>query len=371
MSRWLSGLAWFLVTLFTAASSLGQTTVLIVVQRSAMPEVSACEQRLRSELAAEGYLPTTVQVNEEPNAAVLVDTAKRLSSPAAISIVVHEGTASGLVWMLDPKRPGGLLRAVTDQPMNDQAPIVFAVSATDVLHGGLLELGYIQEPTTNPPPAPAERTAPAPSGKAAVAPSPSSTLPRAKPARARLRAPGTERSSQSPALSKRSWTLAVAAMTKIPLTTAPLALAPELMVLRRMSASFSVGFVGRVALPVTAEGQRASASLTEIWAGPVVELRQSLSSTLTLSEFLESGLVYAKVSGQAVSPLESHEAYFYTLYHHGGVTLSWNLTSDFAVWGRGGLAMAWKEGEVVVVNEKIATLSGPSMILGGGMSVSF
>jgi hypothetical protein len=370
MFRRLSGSTWFLVTLFTAATSLGQTTVLIVVQRSAMSSIGVCEQRLRAELTAEGYLPTTVQVNEEPNPAVLVDTAKRLSSPAAISIVSRGGTVSGLVWMLDPKRSGGLLRAVAEHPMNNQAPVVFAVSATNVLHGGLLELGYIQEPAAISPGA-SDKTATPPSGTAATASDPASARPPTPPPFKPVAAGRVEPRPSAAPSSRNAWTLTVGATAKVPFVNAPPALSPELVVSRRLSSSLSTGLVGRIALPVTAEGRRASASVLEIAVGPVIEFRQSLLRSWILFEFLETGLVYAKASGQAASPLESHDAYFYTLYHHGGVGLGWSLTADFTLWARGGLQLAWKKGEVVVVDENVATLSGPSTLLGGGMSLGF
>jgi hypothetical protein len=83
-----------------------KAAVLIVIQRSASTELALCEQRLHSELIAEGHSPTTVQVDDIPNAAVLVDTAKNLNSPAAIAITIKEGLVSGLVWMVDQKSLG-------------------------------------------------------------------------------------------------------------------------------------------------------------------------------------------------------------------------------------------------------------------------
>jgi len=49
---------------------------------------------------------------------------------------------SGLVWMKDAKAERSLERAVPPEALSSDSPAVFAIRATDVLHGGLLELGY-------------------------------------------------------------------------------------------------------------------------------------------------------------------------------------------------------------------------------------
>ena len=81
MNVWLHRLVFVLVCLTVQHTAHAQMAVLIVIQRSNASELSACEQRLRSELSAEGYQPTTVQVTSDPNAAVLVETTKRLTQP--------------------------------------------------------------------------------------------------------------------------------------------------------------------------------------------------------------------------------------------------------------------------------------------------
>jgi hypothetical protein len=175
----------FLAPLVALGILLARTVwagILIVIVLPARPskEYEALVPRLRSELMAAGFDVRTVHTVEPPSAFVLQQVAEREASSAALSMTVSSGSVSGLVWMRDAKRLRSLERVVPAEALSSDTPAVFAIRATDVLHGGLLELGY-------PRPKPA-----VPSPPVSPAP-PASALPNAtlEP----LKAPGAPPSS--------------------------------------------------------------------------------------------------------------------------------------------------------------------------------
>jgi hypothetical protein len=343
-----------------------KAAVLIIVQRSTSPDLALCEQRLHSELIAEGHSPTTVQVDDTPNAAILVDTAKNLNSPAAIAIIIKEGLVSGLVWMVDPKKPGGLLRAVTAYPVSDNSAAVFAVSAADVLHGGLLELGYIQETeettfNTNKEPTPA--TPP-------VAPNRDASPQKAEPPKS-VELPAKVGKENKPHQRDRDWKLTLGFESIIPIASAPTALAPNISFTRRLKKSFSLGMCGHFTLPVTHYGKKGAADMNQVMAGPCFEYRYSFTPHWSLLSFFETGVHYAQARGRAALPLTNYSSYAYTVYHHLGMGVVWNATSDFGAWLRAGFLLPWRASDVIVVNEVVTKVATPGLVVGAGLKVQF
>jgi hypothetical protein len=283
-----------------------------------------------------------------------------------------------MVWMVDPKKAGGLLRAVTDYPLNEQAPAVFAVSATDVLHGGLLELGYIQEPasTPNAPSARSESAAPQPTSLGTPpnahgeAQRRSGTVLATK-ASAAAAIPAEPRPTSRSRPVRSKWQLSLGVHGHVPLNHAPVSLLPEVILTRRLGTRFALGMSVKVALPVTVEGTRGKAELDQVWVGPWLEFRQFPGRKITLFEFLETGLAYTNVEGMTSSPLEARETYVYTLYHQAGVGARWNATTDFGLWLRGGILLPWKPVDVVIVQETVARIAGPATLIGAGMLMNF
>ena len=343
-----------------------KAAVLIVIQRSASTELALCEQRLHSELIAEGHSPTTVQVDDIPNAAVLVDTAKNLNSPAAIAITIKEGLVSGLVWMVDPKKPGGLLRAVTAYPIGENSAAVFAVSAADVLHGGLLELGYIHESEktkVTTPNNPSSETPPVDQNGAANPPKAEHPKNVDVPARVGEKNKSHQR--------YRDWQLTLGFEPIIPITSGPIALAPTFSFTRRLGKSFALGMCGHFTLPVTHHGNKGAADLNQLMVGPCFEYRYSLTTNWALLSFFETGIHYAQARGRAALPLTNYSSYAYTVYHHFGMGVVWNATSDFGAWLRAGFLLPWRSSEVVVVDEVVTKVATPTLVVGAVLKVQF
>jgi hypothetical protein len=395
MKRWLRCLV-FVVTfsVFYPDAQAQPTAVLIVVQGGGSSDLNACEQRLRSELLAEGYQPTTVQVTSEPNASVLVDTAKRLSSPAAIAVSIRDNTVSGLVWMVAPKKSGGLLRAVTAYPLNEQAPAIFAISATDVLHGGLLELGYVQEtsktvatassPTLSPndfvSPASSSTTTSGSDETTNESTATTDTVPNktiaVPPATATVDSviPTTAHDDGSKAKDhgrKHVWQLSLGADAGIALSDMPIAFIPHLTFTRRLARNFALGLSGHVALPVTLDGKRGKADVNQIMVGPWLEYRQTLNARLSLFEFFETGFYYVTVHGRASPPLRTFDSYASTVYQQAGAGINWSTTTDFVLWLNAGFFVPWQSRKVIIVDETVTKIATPTVLLGAGMAMRF
>jgi hypothetical protein len=352
-----------------------QTSVLIVIQRNGPSEITACTQQLRSELLAEGYDPDTVQVPDVPSASVLVDTAKQLSSPAAISISLRAGVISGLVWIVDPDEPGGLLRTIAEQPMGETAPVVFAVKATNVLQGALLELGYV-------PPKLAATEATSSNEPQALLhePNPSPREPDLKPKQQAQTTVTPPPSAKAPHVSKgkrphrkHDWQLALGAESMFPVTGKPFAFGASLALNRRLGQSWALGLEGQAYLPAEASGTAASVNIYQFMAGARLDYRQYIGTRFTIYEAFSTGLHYTKVEGTASRSvgLENQRLYAYTPYHQLGLGGIWHATADFGVWVHSSLFLAWQKSDVFVVQEKVATLAGPSALIGLGMEVSF
>jgi len=346
----------------------GRTSVLIVVQHDTSQDVDSCEQRLRAELSADGYAPTTVQVEQEPNAAVLVDTAKRLASSAAISIVLSEGSVSGLVWMVDPKKPGGLLRAVTELPVNDQASIVFAITATDVLHGGLLELGYVQDDPKIAPslPDPVRKPEPAaPGAPELLAPAPAA-LPRTP-----LPSPPRHTASDAQTEPPPNLQATVSANRLFAIRGLPPSTEIDLAVTRRLGIHWAIGLHGGFVLPVELKTSRASASASQFLVGPRLEYWQQMGRWWSSFTFVETGLYYETVHGSSSTSVTGHDRSAFTIYHQLGGGVSFHASRDFGLWLGASVLLPYQPSDVVILEETVGRIASPSVLLGGGLLARF
>src|ERR1039458_8385319 len=186
----LACLVWALV-MVSAHVALAETVVFIMVPAEKSQDYGAYASRLHSELTAAGFAAVTTQSSSSLDPAMVAADAERFSSPISVSITISQGMVSGFVWIADLQKGGGTLRPVPEYPIGDDAPSVFAVKATDMLQGLLVELGYRAkrpdsheseaspaEPTGKPP-APSqllftksERAAKPPSGENRTVPKP-------------------------------------------------------------------------------------------------------------------------------------------------------------------------------------------------------
>jgi hypothetical protein len=259
-----------------------------------------------------------------------------------------------------------LLRAVTAYPIGENSAAVFAVSAADVLHGGLLELGYIHESEktkANTPNNPSSVTPPVDQNRAA-------NPPKAEhPKNVDLPAKFGEKNKSHQRY--RDWQLTLGFEPIIPITSAPIALAPTFSFTRRLGKSFALGMCGHFTLPVTYYGKKGAADLNQLMVGPCFEYRYLLTKNLTLLSFIETGIHYAQARGRAALPLTNYSSYAYTVYHHFGLGIGWNATSDFGAWLRAGFLLPWHSSEVIVVDEVVTKAATPALVVGAGMKIQF
>lgn len=369
---WQRSLAPLSLFWFCSLDAAAQTSILIVIQRNGPKEVTACAQQLHSELRAEGYDTDTVQVPEAPSASVLVDAAKQLSHPAAISIHLRSGVISGLVWIVDPNEPGGLLRTIAEQPMGEPAAVVFAVKATNVLQGALLELGYV------PPKFATVGTTSSNDPKAPPSENPSPRKPDPKP-KAQTTASASpfdkapHRSNRKRLQGDRDWQLAVGTESMFPVTGKPIAFGASLALDRSLGQSWALGLEGQAYLPAEANGTAANVNVYQFKAGARLGYRQHIGARFTIYESISTGVHYTKVEGTnfRFAGLENQSPDAYTPYHQLGFGSIWHATADLGLWVQANLFLAWRKSDVFVVQEKVATLAGPSALLGLGMQVSF
>lgn len=140
--RWLQFALAGIVFIFTPSLAHAESPVLILVSSGDDPNYAIFENRLRSELLAAGFSVETASVSEPLNSVGLAMNAVRYSASRAISITISNEMVFGLVYIANSGNGPALIRAVPGYPVGEQAPSVFAVKATDVLHGALLELAH-------------------------------------------------------------------------------------------------------------------------------------------------------------------------------------------------------------------------------------
>jgi hypothetical protein len=170
---------------------------------------------------------------------------------------------------------------------------------------------------------------------------------------------------------KNKWQVHLGLESILPIANAPLSIAPNFSFARRLGNHFALGMYGHVTLPVTLNGARGSADLTQIMGGPWLEYRVTLKPQWTLFPFIETGVHYASVRGRAGKPLTNYNSYTYTIYHHFGLGTGWNATQDFGVWLRGGVQLPWRPSNVIIVDETVAKVATLALVFGAGMTLKF
>jgi hypothetical protein len=367
-------LLWALLLLSTRTSQ-AQIPVVIVVPHDGAPEYDAYEHRLRSELIAAGLQPVSVVVAAEADAQMLKAQARQLMSPAGISLSIHDKVVSGLVWIRARGPSGDSLRPVPDYPLGEQTPTVFAVRATDVLHGGLLELGYlgttpeapvVQLGPTNAPP-------PVASATEATAPSTTSTASAAtpKPPTSTQTEPATRRSE--PGEIERPWQFRGMLTLSKSFAGYPSNVGLTWSGTRRLHERWRLGLLGTYFAPVVARTSpdEGRAYITQVFIGARLECLQSLAETVTLLEYLESGPHAILVSSEAVSPNRQQSGQSYTGYSNIGLGVSWMVSSAVSFAGQTGLLLPWKPADVVVVQTVVAEAARPTLLLSAGIQLSY
>lgn len=366
--------------LFWARVSHAQTPVVIVVPHVNTTDYEDFEHRLRSELVAEGFQPISVEVLVEVTPQTLQLQATRLTSAAAISISVHDKFVSGLVWIRARGRSPDLLRSVPDYPLSEQAPTVFAVRATDVLHGGLLELGYVGTTPAGalegiPPTTSASPSAPVPDSKAssrARTPNAAVDVSREQATSsnekaARASAKGKPKREKAP----KVWFFRSAASLEVPFLESPTNLGFNSSVMRRLHTNWHVGLAGSVFLPAVGRTDQGRVSFTQSYVGVRLDCLQQLAKPLILFEFLETGAHAIFATGEARSPNLAHSRQSFTGYSSIGLGAAWAVNGTVGVVVESGVLLPWRGADIVVARTTVASAAGPAMLFDGGVQLGF
>lgn len=373
--------------LLWACLARAQTSVIIVVPHVSTSDYEPYEHRLRSELIAEGFQPISVEVLAVTSQ-TLQKHATRLMSPAAISISVHDGVVSGMVWIRGRAASPDLMRSIPDYPLSAQTPSIFAVRATDVLHGGLLELGYIGttvEPTTENQPNTSRfvENEPGLEAKGSKVPRASSAANDASSAAGTaVQAQTTEQpsaatTSAAPAnRSKRekppkAWFFRGMANVGLPMLAYSTNYGFNPSVMRRVSPHFNVGFSGGMFLPLVARTRDGHANIAQAYVGPRLESVQQLAKQLTLFEFVEIGGHAIFVTSDTVVPNRAHSAQSFTGYSSLGAGATWALNGTVGLMAGTGLLLPWKRADVIVVRTVVAEAAGPALLFNAGIQLAF
>lgn len=365
---------------------------MIVVPHSASDDYTAYEHRLRSELTSEGFQPVSVEIQTEVSAPLLRQHAKRLMSPAAISLAIRDHAISGWVWIQSKGNGNDLLRAVPEYPLSSQAPQIFAVKAADVLHGGLLELGYLGTSLEPPPP---PRTAPsspasASSAKAAAPEQPgqaSTSAPKALPdatngsanAAAPTPAPHAKLTpTPSPAphakLTPTQYAWHLRGLLSLVQTTSgsPLELSAALSATYHVHAHWALGltatYLGRSSFRT--EPFRGGADVTQATLGPRLELRQPLSKRLCVFEAVEAGAHGVFVAGEATTGLLAHHAWLLTPYASPALGLDLKLSGRLSTTLQTAFLYPLRRADVMVAKTRVSEAGTPAILFSAGLEVN-
>jgi hypothetical protein len=385
--------------LLAASIADAQTQVVIVVPHSNTDDYYPYEHRLRSELISEGYQPVSVEISNEVSAATLKQNATRLMSPAAISLTIRDQVIAGTVWIQGRQGSRDLLRPVPEYPLGPQAPSVIAVRAADVLHGGLLELGYIG--TAPEPPAPAPTATPISQGSSNGSTPPSPPAPAASRSGAQTKlaaspksspiskSPPTPQSSALPDLPQTGpregaasvppqtdpsprWQIRALFSLAQPYLRSPLALGASTTATAQAASTFRIGLSGTYLAPARGETTPylGMASVTQTFVGPTVELHQSHSSRFDTYQFLDAGLHALFVTGEAPPPNRPHSTRAYTGYAQLGLGAALALEAHLSLTVQAGLLLPFKAADVKVTNTTVIEAAGPAAMLNAGLGLS-
>jgi hypothetical protein len=362
-----------------AKSSLAETSVVIVVPHPGTAEVQAFEHRLRSELMAAGFQPVSVEVAVEITPPVIRNAAIKLMSHAALSLAVHDGLVSGLVWIEGRGNGEDSYRPIPEYPISAHAPTVFAVRATDVLHGGLLELGYMGPATPAKDPqagaaTPMLRNTPPTSAKEGpsvavlhpVEPHRRSSVreqtpPPPKPPKAGRASDGTHE--------LKPWQLNVWTMLAKHVLAFPTSVGLAATATRRSDAHWNYGAAVGVFAPVTSTTAAGRATILQSYLGPRLEWRGEVGESVDWFGYAESGLHGTWVSSEATRAFVAHDRHSLTGYSAAGFGMYWLPRGAFGLSAATGLQLPWRRSDIIVADATVAEAAGLALQVNLGLSL--
>ena len=356
-----------IVFIFTPCLALAENPVLILVPASDDPEYAVVESRLRSELSAAGFSPAAATVSQPLDTASLPANAARFSAPMAISITISNDTVFGLVYIANSGNGQPLIRAVPGYPVGEQAPSVFAVKATDVLHGALLELAHVntfsesQSESTSSAPKLPPREAQAPTR---VQPATSASR---QPADSQAVGPGRTVTRRQ----ETSWGVALGIKSNGGTRALPFTPGAELGIYRQQR-HWGASIGGSTFLPLTFTRAAGQARLSQWMLGASFQLFQPLPRTaFTVYESLGSGIYRLDVNGTGTRPQNSRQSSSTFGYTSLGLGLIVALGDRTGLALGFGVLLPWKQADIVIQDEVVAGLSFPMLLGDLGLRLAF
>ena len=361
-SRWL-GIA-LLSLIFTLASVVrAENFVLIIVPSGDGIDYSSYENRLRSELIAAGFATVTESLPAPIDSASVSENAARFSTNIAISISISDGIVFGYVSINDTGTHRTMVRPVPGYPIGDQAPSVFAVRATDVLHGAMLEL-------SNAPNASRSKTPPQVPPTQAKLPAVAKSAERSTNPQQHPETPINTKLRPKSMNQTGRWGVELGPVLNYGIQSMPMASGGEISLFRQ-ERSFGVSAECSAYLPVTSSLSNAKITVSQWMIGGSVQLFQRIGRDFT---FLESaGLGGYVLAINAASPNVGNDRNpsIATGYSSLGAGLMSNLNDRVALALRIRVVLPWRLADILVRDEIVAQQAVP-MVLGDlGLRVAF
>ena len=366
--RWLQLAIVGIVFIFTPCLALAENPVLILVPASDDPDYAVVENRLRSELSAAGFSTETATVSKPLDSASLPANAARFSAPMAISITISNDTVFGLVYIANSGNGQPLIRAVPGYPVGEQAPSVFAVKATDVLHGALLELAHTGNTSSE---SLSESTSSAPKPPPREAQAPTQVQPSTSASRQPAHAPDGSQGRPITSSQEANWGVALGIKSSGGTRALPLTPGAELGIYRQQR-HWGASINGSTFLPLTFTRAAGQARLSQWMLGASFQLFQPLPRTaFTVYESLGSGIYRLDVNGTGTRPQNSRQSSSTFGYTSLGLGLIVALGDRTGLAIGFGVLLPWKPADIAIQDEVVASLSFPVLLCDLGLRLAF
>ena len=336
--------------------------VVIVVPSGDNIDYSTFENRLRFELIAAGYATITATLPAPIDAATLPAIAARFSTNVAVSLSILDGIVYGFVSITDPIAHKNTIRAVPGYPIGEQTPGVFAVRATDVLHGAMLELNYVRsapqiqrggEPAKSqrlvtPAPKQAEVT-----GRAPARASPLKAVPASKSANQRER-----------------WGVYLGGTLNGGVRSMPMAPGGEIGFYRQ-ERYWGASAEASVYVPVSAAFSDTRITVGQWMIGGALQLYQPIGRVVTVFESVGSGIYDLQISASSPRQENDRKPSYAVGYSSTGAGLISNLNDRTALALRLRMVVPWRTADFIVKDEVAARLAFPIVLVDFGLRIAF
>ena len=349
---------------YLARPARAEVSVLIITPADDTQDFTVYESRLRSELLAAGFSVAAARVPGQPEYASIASNAGRNASQAAIAVIVNEGELCGLLWISDPARSTDLMRPIRCCPLNNDAPLVFAVRATDALSAGLLELRYPR----------AERH---PAETATANASATRTLPAEPPKKVEpaetLKPEITTRKTEQPPVTEATpteWHFQADGAAAVWLSNFPASIGVKLELMRDLGSSWSAGIQGFGFGPATVTRDTGAATIYQLLAGVEARYESQLSQRLSVVDGVGVGLYGISIAATATGPRRTRGAFAntgYVLFEH---QVLFRATPALSAVLGCALSAPWARYSVDFVDSTVARAAAPLLIGSLGLQLN-